>query len=148
MTWRLVYTHLKTHSNPDELINHPSVVSGMYREGEEDYRASIPEGSISYLTELGGWIFTKIKPRVYDGHLLYLPEARGLFARNHSRWVFSQMSRISDKIQGEIALENKAACKFVEKLGCQLVTRKTGNYWIGNKKTDLGLYEYEFKEIR
>jgi hypothetical protein len=119
----------------------------MWREGEEDAEAQLPEGGVYFLERFGGWVFYPVSDRVYDAHVLYLPHVRGKKAFEHSKWVFSQMSKISDKIQGEIAVKNKAACRFVEKLGCQLVARKTGNYWIGKERTDLGLYEYEFKEI-
>lgn len=129
-----------------DLIRHPDVVSGMVRDGQDDYEPTLPywEESISYLTPLGGWYFIPVKNRIHEAHVLYRKEMRGPEAYEHSRWVLEDMARYSDRILGSIGIENRAACRFVERLGCSLVGRKTGDYWIGDKRTDLGLYVYGF----
>lgn len=130
------------------LIRHPDVTFGMVREGAEDCEPELPlwNESISYLTPMGGWYFIPVKNRIHQAHVLYRKEMRGPEAYEHSLWVFDQMSQHSSMIIGEIGLRNRLACQFVERLGCRLVNRKTGDYWIGDKRTDLGLYVYEFKE--
>lgn len=140
LTLKPAYQHLKGRKILDIYLD-PSVRAGSWREGPEpETFEGVEEGLFSdgvrhFVTSKGGWI---IMPDG-DAHLFYLPEGRGRFAYNHSLYV---LSLLDDKIHGEIALKNRAACRFVESLGCQLITRKTGNYWIGNEKTDLGLYEY------
>lgn len=131
-----------------ELIHSPDVVSGMVRVGADDYPPELPnwDRSISYLTPMGGWYFEPVKNRIHQAHVLYRKEVRGEPALEHSRAVFEDMKRHTDRIIGEIGLNNRLACRFVECLGCRLVGRKTGDYWIGDQKTDLGLYVYEFKK--
>lgn len=134
----------------NELINSPELVSGMVREGQEDYPALLPNWDIaeSYITPYGGWYFIPVKNRIHEAHVFYLKSARGKWAMRHSESVFRDMSRKSDKLIGQIGLANRLACRFVERLGCSLVARKTGDYWISDTKTDLGLYVYEFKKVR
>ena len=132
------------------LINRPDVVSGMVREGSEDYPPQLPcwESAKSYITNSGGWYFLPLADRIYEAHVFYLKAARGRLAFEHSRRVFQDMSHKADRLIGQIAIENCLACRFVERLGCRLVDLKTGDYWIGNRKTDLGLFVYEFEKDR
>ena len=138
------YTNITDKQQILSIISDPSVMRGMFREGKAPVKAFYPEKCTMFMTDNGGWGFYPLADGSYGAHIAYLPAGRGKEARDHSEWVLSQMSELCDKIQGYIALSNRAACRFVEKLGFRLETRKTGDYWIGDKKTDLGLYVYEF----
>lgn len=131
------------------LINRPDVTCGMVRDGQEDYPPTLPrwDEAESYITKYGGWYFLPVNNTIHEAHLFYTREARGLPAFEHSRHVFQDMSRKTGRIVGQIAIRNRLACRFVEKLGCRLVDLKTGDFWIGDKKTDLGLFVYEFEKV-
>lgn len=120
----------------------------MVREGKDEARAEIPPNSVIYIESFGGWLFIPISEKVWEAHLLYKKGFRGKFALEHSKNVFESIKNKCDTIVGEIGLINRHACRFVEKLGCELIEVKRGDYYIDDRPTDIGVYRYEFKEIR
>lgn len=141
---------LLSREEAEAVARKPECVAGMVREGVDDRAPTLErwDESISYITTFGGWYFVPIKGRVYEAHFFYTKDSWGKLAVEHSRAVLHDISDRVDTLLGQIAKENRHALRFVRSLNGIVVDTLKGDFWLGDKKTDIEVIRYECKKIR
>ncbi len=143
---------MKTPDLAYKIFNHEYVANRSYRLGKEKRSANFDlEGAEGYwfLCEGGGWCFIHEGDDVYSCHFAYLPSSLGIKSARHTLEALKFIeSKGAKRLVGWIALEAKETTNFLSKLNFKMTQQKSGDFWVNDKKTKLGLYNYEFIRTR
>ncbi len=131
-----------------KIFNHEYVLNRSWTSGQEKKLPDLDFSEVDgywFLCEGGGWCFIDQGNDVYSCHFGYLPNHLGRKSAKHTLEALEFIrSKGAKTLLGWIALEAKETTNFLNKLNFKLLQRKSGDFWINDKKTELGLYNYEF----
>jgi len=135
-----------------DIFSNEYIINRSYRLGEEKCQANFDLDDANgywFLCDGGGWCFINQGDDVYSCHFGYLPNHLGRKSVKHTlealRFIESKGAK---RLVGWIALEAKETTNFLNKLNFKMTQQKSGDFWLNDKRTKIGLYNYEFTDSR
>lgn len=139
--------HLKTPRLAKEIFTNEYIVNRSWRSGKNKVKPQLnleDKKGYWFLCDYGGWCFIDEGNGVFSCHFGYLPKGLRKTSVKHTKEALEFIKSKGGKLLvGWIALEAKETVNFLNKLNFQMKQRKSGDFWVNDKKTDLGLYNYE-----
>lgn len=100
------------------LLNHPEIRRHLYGSDRLDGADLLAEGALFYLSEYGGALFHG-QDGIVEGHYLFLPEGRGVVARNLALGMIDAcvLQPGHRLLWGRVDVAHRAARLFTRQLG-------------------------------
>lgn len=144
--------HLKTPRLARNIFSNEYIVNRSYRLGEAKRLPNFDFSSVDgywFLCEGGGWCFIDQGNGVYSCHFGYIPTSLGIKSLRHTLEALKFIkSKGAKSLIGWVAIEAKETTNFLTKLNFKMTQQKSGDFWLNDKQTKLGLYNYEFINSR